>query len=235
MRVRVALPITKPLCRGGYIVGTDGERTWVKFKYERLPMFCHCCGLLGHDLRHCASHFAEEKKGGGVEYQYEDWLKALGSHPRALQKHDKDRTYGSHGDSVDEQQPEMVDSAAIIVLTAENQRESITDEIGNDEIHGSIYPDGSGDCFRESKKKNGTVMGSVTPISEDNVDNINSKISADVCPNLTDATVVQELGLDGLVTTKPKSMWVRLTRMDCGLGGTARAPSLPTLGKRVHA
>uniref|UniRef100_A0A7N2LZ86 Zinc knuckle CX2CX4HX4C domain-containing protein n=1 Tax=Quercus lobata TaxID=97700 RepID=A0A7N2LZ86_QUELO len=138
MRVRVALPITKPLCRGGYIVGTDGERTWVKFKYERLPMFCHCCGLLGHDLRHCASHFAEEKKGGDVEYQYEDWLKALGSHPRALQKHDKDRTYGSHGDTVDEQQPEMVDSAAIIVLTAENQRESITDEIGNDEIHGSI-------------------------------------------------------------------------------------------------
>ena len=46
-------------------------------------MFCHCCGLLGHDFRHCASHFAEEKKGGDDKYQYGDWLKALGCHPRA--------------------------------------------------------------------------------------------------------------------------------------------------------
>ena len=50
MRVRVALPITKPLRRGGFIAGSDGERSWVTFKYERLPMFCHFCGILGHDL-----------------------------------------------------------------------------------------------------------------------------------------------------------------------------------------
>ena len=83
MRVQVALPITKPLRRGGFIAGSDGERTWVSFKYERLPMFCHFCGILGHDLKHCAAHYAVEKQGGQVEYQYGDFLNAAGSRPRA--------------------------------------------------------------------------------------------------------------------------------------------------------
>ena len=78
MRVRVALPITKPIRRGVYIADSDGERTWVRFKYERLPLFCYYCGILGHDLKHCAQHFAMQKSGGEVEYQYGDWLKATG-------------------------------------------------------------------------------------------------------------------------------------------------------------
>ena len=78
MRVKVALPISKPLRRGGFIAGSDGERSWVKFKYERLPLFCHYCGLLGHDLRHCANHFTATKSGSEMSYQYGDWLKAIG-------------------------------------------------------------------------------------------------------------------------------------------------------------
>ena len=83
LRVRVSLPITKPLWRGGFIASSDDQRTWVRFKYERLPIFCHFCGLLGHNLRHCASHYAMEKNGGQVEYQYGDWLKALGGCPKS--------------------------------------------------------------------------------------------------------------------------------------------------------
>ncbi|KAL0000880.1 hypothetical protein SO802_014661 [Lithocarpus litseifolius] len=60
MRVRVALPITKPLCRGGFIAGLDG-----------------------HDLKHCAAHYAAEKQGRRVEYQYGDFLKATESRLRA--------------------------------------------------------------------------------------------------------------------------------------------------------
>lgn len=62
MRVRVALPISKPIRRGGFVAGSDGERCWVNFKYERLLIFCHHCGLLGHDLKHCASHYAASKR-----------------------------------------------------------------------------------------------------------------------------------------------------------------------------
>ena len=66
MRVRVALPISKPIRKGGFIVGSDGVKTWVSFKYERLPIFCHYCGILGHDLRHYAAHYAVEKKGDRI-------------------------------------------------------------------------------------------------------------------------------------------------------------------------
>ena len=68
MRVRVAIPLEKPLRRGSFIAGSDGIRSWVKFKYERLPIFCHYYGLLGHDLNHCAQHFAMVKVGTIVEY-----------------------------------------------------------------------------------------------------------------------------------------------------------------------
>ena len=83
MRVRVALPLEKPLRRGSFIAGLDGIRSWVKFKYERLPIFCHYCGLLGHDLHHCAKHFAMVKARNIVEYQYRDWLKLSGGRPRS--------------------------------------------------------------------------------------------------------------------------------------------------------
>ena len=66
MRVRVALPISKPIQRGGFIARSDGVKTWVSFKYERLPIFCHYYGILGHDLRHYVAHYAVEKKGDRI-------------------------------------------------------------------------------------------------------------------------------------------------------------------------
>ena len=82
MRVRVALPISKPLRRGGFIAGTDGERYWVDYKYERLPIFCNYCGILGHDFKNCAAHYAAEKNGGVGEYQYGEFLRAIGGRSR---------------------------------------------------------------------------------------------------------------------------------------------------------
>lgn len=70
MRVHVALPVSKSLRHGGFIADSNGERTWVKFKYERLPIFCHFCGILGHDLRHCTSHYVVERHWGEIDYQY---------------------------------------------------------------------------------------------------------------------------------------------------------------------
>lgn len=76
MRVRVSIPISKPIRRGGFITGSDGVRSWVNFKYERLPLFCHYCGLLGHDTKHCVSYYATLKNEGEVVCPYGDWLKA---------------------------------------------------------------------------------------------------------------------------------------------------------------
>ena len=46
-------------------------------------MFCHYCGILGHNLKHYAAHYAVEKNGGSMEYQYEYFLRAIGGHARA--------------------------------------------------------------------------------------------------------------------------------------------------------
>lgn len=40
-------------------------------------MFCHYYGLLGHDIKHSASHFAALKNGREVVYPYDDWMKAV--------------------------------------------------------------------------------------------------------------------------------------------------------------
>jgi len=93
MRVKVAIPIAKPLRRGGFLSGSDGQRVWTTFKYERLPLFCHFCGLLGHDLKHCASYFALVKKENEVQCPYGEWLKASGGRPWASFKRDLDRSY----------------------------------------------------------------------------------------------------------------------------------------------
>ena len=83
MRVKVAVPLSKPIRRGAFLAGSEGERHWVTFRYERLPLFCHPCGLLGHDLKHCAAYFSATKKEGEISCQYGDWLKALGGRNRS--------------------------------------------------------------------------------------------------------------------------------------------------------
>ena len=83
LQVRVALPISKPFRRGGFLMGSDGKHHWIDYKYERLLVFCHYCGVLGHDIRHCPAHFVASKKSTTIDYQYGDWLKAVSGRNRS--------------------------------------------------------------------------------------------------------------------------------------------------------
>nr|POF19256.1 hypothetical protein CFP56_75075 [Quercus suber] len=71
LRIRVEVPINKPLSRGGYVKNEEGGRYWVDFRYERLPTFCYICGILGHDEKHCQASPMEQLSG----WQYGEWLK----------------------------------------------------------------------------------------------------------------------------------------------------------------
>ena len=53
MRIRMELEIQKPLRRGGMVISPEGIRTWVYYWYERLPVFCYSCGVMGHEVRVC--------------------------------------------------------------------------------------------------------------------------------------------------------------------------------------
>ena len=77
MRVRVSISVSKPLRRGCFVSNSDGNRTWLNFKYERLAMFCYFCGFVGYDLKHYTGFFAAKKNDATMELQYGDWLKAV--------------------------------------------------------------------------------------------------------------------------------------------------------------
>ena len=76
MRVRTELPLDKPLRRGGYLMGMEGEKLWVTFKYERLPTVCYICGRLGHDDKHCVAMETRQV----TEYQYGEWIRVVGGY-----------------------------------------------------------------------------------------------------------------------------------------------------------
>ena len=92
MRIKVEIPIDKPLCRGGNITNVEGKWFWLTFRYERLPTFCYICGLIGHDDKHC--HMSQSK--GVKERQYGEWLKAGGV---VKSGGDKGQTNGSRRNS----------------------------------------------------------------------------------------------------------------------------------------
>ena len=76
LRIRVEMQLDKPLWRGrGYVKNDEGGRIWVDFRYERLPIFCYICGILGHDEKHCQASSLEQLSGR----QYGEWLKASGT------------------------------------------------------------------------------------------------------------------------------------------------------------
>ncbi|XP_030970080.1 uncharacterized protein LOC115990383 [Quercus lobata] len=76
MRIRVEVDVHKPLCHGRKVRFSPDREGWVTFRYERLSIFCHWCGVLNHDSKDCdlwlqsKGELRVENKGYGV------WLRA---------------------------------------------------------------------------------------------------------------------------------------------------------------
>ena len=54
IRVRVELPLDKPLYQGGVVASLEGDKVCIGFKYERLIGLCYQCGQIGHKVRVCS-------------------------------------------------------------------------------------------------------------------------------------------------------------------------------------
>ncbi|KAE9450366.1 hypothetical protein C3L33_17734, partial [Rhododendron williamsianum] len=78
IRIRVEVPLDKPLKRGGFISLGGGDKLWVDYKFERLNSFCFYCGSLAHEMGDCALKTTDEEKGAIKEVKYGPWLKAGG-------------------------------------------------------------------------------------------------------------------------------------------------------------
>ena len=53
VRVRVTMDVYQPLCRGKVVTFKEGGKTWVSFRYERLPNICYWYGCFDHGDRDC--------------------------------------------------------------------------------------------------------------------------------------------------------------------------------------
>lgn len=120
LRIRVEIPIDKPLRRGGNITNAEGDRVWINFKYERLPTFCYIFGILGHDDKHC--HMSQSD--GLKEKQYGDWLKAGG-----VPKSGSEKGNATGGRNLDPMESDVTRSKSKGIV--ENLSSSI--QIGEDE------------------------------------------------------------------------------------------------------
>ncbi|KAF5464529.1 hypothetical protein F2P56_014601 [Juglans regia] len=76
LRVRVLLPVDKPLLRGSKFTIGGREPVWVSFSYERLPIFCYRCGCLGHSERECVNSIRGPELVSVKDFPYGMWLRA---------------------------------------------------------------------------------------------------------------------------------------------------------------
>lgn len=55
-RIRIRIDITQPLKKRLLPRLEDGEKISLRVAYEKLPDFCFCCGLLGHQYKECLEY-----------------------------------------------------------------------------------------------------------------------------------------------------------------------------------
>jgi hypothetical protein len=77
MRIRVRVDVRQPLKKESKVKNQGGEWCTVKFKYERLGVFCFVCGIIGHAENKCEVRFAKEIDDGVRE-----WSNELRAEPR---------------------------------------------------------------------------------------------------------------------------------------------------------
>lgn len=73
-RVRVTIPLNRPLKRRMKLKKSEESWCWVNFKYEVVPTFCFICGLMGHNEKFCDKIFDIPIEN--IEKPYGIWMKA---------------------------------------------------------------------------------------------------------------------------------------------------------------
>ena len=59
----------------------EGIKSWVAFRYERLPNFCYWCGCLDHGEKDCDVGLKQRQASEKQEYQFGAWLRATSDRP----------------------------------------------------------------------------------------------------------------------------------------------------------
>ena len=223
-------------------------------------MFCHYCGILGHDLKHCAVHYDVEKKGGHIEYQYGEFLRAMRGRPRVLGSKATGPSFvseegtGCEAEKSDVQadQGGSLGKMEAHVLSLGNPRE--TDK-GNAVIQGKGAELLHVDSLDINCHANVTVTKFALKETGPKIQHPN-QLDTDfpevketgVINNDTGVDHVKPISLEDQIfkiesltstpdlirpsNNKPKGTWTRINRMDFGLSGFTQSIALLGLGMR---
>jgi hypothetical protein len=71
MRLRVRIDVRLPLKKDTKVKDKEGKWCSVKFKYEKLGIFCFVCGIMGHAENKCEVCFSMEQDDGVREWSAE--------------------------------------------------------------------------------------------------------------------------------------------------------------------
>ncbi|KAF4386209.1 hypothetical protein F8388_016461 [Cannabis sativa] len=89
VRVKIGFPIQREVFVGRYIP-VDGEKRWVQFKFDKLPLICFKCGFWGHDQLNCTKEVVMEMNLQGTPVQkYGQWLKEEDPIPNCFLAYDQ--------------------------------------------------------------------------------------------------------------------------------------------------
>ncbi|KAH9783095.1 zinc knuckle protein [Citrus sinensis] len=104
VRTRISVDVTRPLKKIMFLQQEDRVKTPIGVQYERLPKFCFCCGLVGHQYRECLKYKGQQKE----KLAYGSWLKAL----PVTEWNRKNRRRGKWNKEHHQQNLEMVNTAS---------------------------------------------------------------------------------------------------------------------------
>uniref|UniRef100_A0A803PWX1 Reverse transcriptase domain-containing protein n=1 Tax=Cannabis sativa TaxID=3483 RepID=A0A803PWX1_CANSA len=89
VRVKIGFPIQREVFVGRYIP-VDGDKRWVQFKFDKLPLICFKCGFWGHDQLNCTKEVVMEMNLQGAPVQkYGQWLKEEDPTPNCFLAYDQ--------------------------------------------------------------------------------------------------------------------------------------------------
>ncbi|XP_031106522.1 uncharacterized protein LOC116011141 [Ipomoea triloba] len=130
-RVRVAIPVARPIKRRMRLVKRDKQCCWVTFKYERLHTFCFFCGFLGHSHKFCLRaresglpldqypYGADLRAGGGrgTRAVGDPWLVPLGGSPRAADSPAVSASENCGGRGAPQQSSKQIEERGIVAVS----------------------------------------------------------------------------------------------------------------------
>ena len=193
-------------------------------------MFCHFCGVLGHDIRHCPVHYKASKKSPTIDYQYSNCLKAPSGRNRSPPRRHNARP--SSEESGDKEKNHTVVSGGMDVPAKTAARVLVNSDMqptqfGNNDLH-RIEPN-----FQANISDS---FSQVVPCMDNHVPCLAPKVDFELKLNEDDDNGPREANKEvGPSVTQPNkqiAMRNRLSRMEVGPNELNNPTSMLTFGKR---